>query len=103
MEERGKEKDLDIFQFLIWTAGQVIKPFIKTNTGGKQILGEREELRLPILDSYLVGKMINKKPTSKVDIRLWEGFWTSYGDRRELWETVFTKIAQERISWGAQS
>lgn len=54
------------------------------------------------MDSYLVGKMINKKPTSKVNIRLWEGFYTSCGDRRELWESVFTKIAQERIAWGAQ-
>lgn len=37
------------------------------------MLGEREkgeESRLPILDNYLMGKIVNKKPTNKVNVRL---------------------------------
>lgn len=43
--------------------------------------GEGEELRIPVLDHYLVGKTANKKPTNKLSIRFEQGLETSCGDR----------------------
>lgn len=73
MEERRREKDLDNFQFLVWTTGQIINHSSEQILEEKQMLGEREkgeESRLPILDNYLMGKIVNKKPTNKVNVRL---------------------------------
>lgn len=40
-----------------------------------------EELRLPIFSNYLMGKIVNKKPTTKLNIRLWQVLEISCGDR----------------------
>lgn len=54
--------------------------FTKTNTGVEADVGVKRE-KGRVLDTYLVGKTVNKKPTDKLNIRLWQVLGTSCSDR----------------------